>query len=236
MKNIIITGASSGIGRELALELAKENQVIGSYFHSEQEAKELQKIETIEMRKVDLRNSEEIETFVKQVAEEYQKIDVLINNAGISQIKLFTEITNEDWQEMLATNLSSVFYLTRDVAKWMVAEKNGCIINLSSIWGQTGGSCEVHYSIVKAGIDGLTKALAKELGPSNIRVNSIAPGLIDTEMISDFSKEEIKEIEAQIPLGKIGKPIDIAKTANWLIEDEYTTGQVISPNGGWVIT
>lgn len=196
MKNIIVTGASRGIGKELALELAKENRVIGTYFQSEKEAIELQKIENIEMKKVDLRSNEKIEKFVQEI----DKVDVLINNAGISQMKLFTEITNEDWQEMVATNLSSVFYLTRDVAKLMVTKKSGCIINISSIWGQTGGSCEVHYSMAKAGIDGMTKALAKELGPSNIRVNSIAPGIIETSMNGNLSEREKEEIKEQIPL------------------------------------
>lgn len=132
-------------------------------------------------------------------------------------------------------NLSSVFYLTRDVAKWMVAEKNGCVINLSSIWGQTGGSCEVHYSIVKAGIDGLTKALAKELGPSNIRVNSIAPGIIETRMNQNLSEQEKEEIRMEIPLERIGYPQDITKCVKWLMEDQYTTGQIIGINGGWYI-
>ena len=160
----------------------------------------------------------------------------LINNAGISIWGPFTDIKDEEIQEILNTKLYSVIAMTQETVKYMIQEKSGCIINISSIWGLVGASCEVVYSITKAGIDGLTKGLAKELGPSNIRINSIAPGSIDTDMISGCTKEEIKEIEAQIPLGKIGKPIDIAKTANWLIEDEYTTGQVISPNGGWVIT
>ena len=124
---------------------------------------------------------------------------------------------------------------SEEAIKYMIREKNGCIINMSSIWGIVGASCEVAYSITKAGIDGLTKALAKELGPSNIRVNSIAPGTIETEMNTQLSEEEIKEIENETPLGKIGKPKDIAKTIQWLIEDEFTTGQIISPNGGWVI-
>lgn len=231
MKTIIVTGASRGIGKELALELAKENRVIGTYFQSEKEAIELQKIENIEMKKVDLRSSEEIEKFVQEI----DKVDVLINNAGISQMKLFTEITNEDWQEMVATNLSSVFYLTRDVAKLMITKKSGCIINISSIWGQTGGSCEVHYSMAKAGIDGMTKALAKELGPSNIRVNSIAPGIIETSMNGNLSEREKEDIKEQIPLGRIGYPQDITKCVKWLIEDAYTTGQIIGINGGWYI-
>ena len=115
----------------------------------------------------------------------------------------------------------------------MIKNKNGCIINISSIWGVVGGSCEVHYSVSKAGLDGMTKALAKEVGPSNIRVNSIAPGIIDTDMNKEYSIKDIEDITAEIPLEKIGSPSNIAKCIEWLIEDEYTTGQVISINGGW---
>ena len=125
--------------------------------------------------------------------------------------------------------------MSQEVSKHMIHEKQVCIINMSSIWGMVGASCEVAYSVTKAGMDGLTKALAKELGPSNIRVNSIAPGAIETEMNSRLTKEEKAVLEMETPLGKLGKPIDIAKTINWLIEDEFTTGQIISPNGGWVI-
>ena len=117
----------------------------------------------------------------------------------------------------------------------MIHNKNGCIINISSVWGMVGASCEVHYSVSKAGIDAMTKSLAKELGPSNIRVNSIAPGIIKTDMISNLKEEEIKTIEQEIPLEKIGTPDNIVKCVNWLIDDEYTTGQIISINGGWVI-
>ena len=117
----------------------------------------------------------------------------------------------------------------------MINRKEGCIINISSIWGMVGSSCETIYSVTKAGIDGLTKSLAKELGPSNIRVNSIAPGIIDTEMNNCYTEEEIKEIKEEIPLERIGKKVDIAKCVKWLIDDDYTTGQVISINGGWII-
>ena len=136
---------------------------------------------------------------------------------------------------MINTNLNSVFYTTQEVVKNMIHNKNGCIINISSIWGIVGASCEVHYSVSKAGIDAMTKSLAKELGPSNIRVNSIAPGIIKTNMINNLSEEEIEEIRKEIPLQKIGKTENITKCIKWLIEDEYTTGQVISINGGWVI-
>ena len=136
---------------------------------------------------------------------------------------------------MINTNLNSVFYMSQEACHNMIHNKKGCIINISSIWGITGASCEVHYSVSKAGVDALTKALAKELGPSNIRVNSIAPGIINTEMNAHLSEEEKQNIEEEIPLEKIGKSIDIERCVEWLIKDEYTTGQVISINGGWNI-
>ena len=151
--------------------------------------------------------------------------------------KEFTQLkkTEEDWNNMINTNLNSVFYMSQEACHNMIHNKKGCIINISSIWGITGASCEVHYSVSKAGVDALTKALAKELGPSNIRVNSIAPGIINTEMNAHLSEEEKQNIEEEIPLEKIGKAIDIERCVEWLIKDEYTTGQVISINGGWNI-
>ena len=162
-------------------------------------------------------------------------IDVLINNAGISIYGMFTDLTDEELDNIMRTNLYSAIMMSQEAAKTMIHEKNGCIINISSIWGMVGSSCEVAYSVTKAGIDGLTKALSKELGPSNIRVNSVAPGMIDTEINSHLTEEDKLTITEETPLGKIGTPEDIAKTINWLIEDEFTTGQIISPNGGWVI-
>ena len=136
---------------------------------------------------------------------------------------------------MIDTNLKSAFYMSQEVIPSMINKKSGCIINISSIWGMVGASCETVYSISKAGMDALTKSLAKELGPSNIRVNSIAPGVIDTDMNSHIDKTIKKEIENETPLGKIGKPGDIYRCVKWLIEDEFTTGQIISVNGGYVI-
>ena len=153
---------------------------------------------------------------------------------GISQIKLFTDLTDEDINNMIDINLKSVFYVTQEGVKNMIQNKEGCIINMSSIRGITGGSCEVHYSTTKAGIIGMTKALAKELGPSNIRVNAIAPGLIMTDMNKELSKEEIKDVEAEIPLMKIGMPEDIADCVYMLIKNEYITGEVIKIDGGWI--
>ena len=240
-KIIIVTGASKGIGREIAKgQATKGNIVIANYNKSENEIKELkQELEKTNIKldifKADVSKREEASKIVKYAIEKYGKIDVLINNAGTSQIKEFTQITDEDWNNMLNTNLNSVFYMSQEVCKNMIHNKNGCIINISSIWGLTGASCEVHYSVSKAGVDALTKSLAKELGPSNIRVNSIAPGIIDTEMNKHLNKEEIEYIKEEIPLEKIGRTIDIERCIEWLINDEYTTGQVISINGGWNI-
>lgn len=240
-KIVIVTGASRGIGREIAKELSKkEYTVIANYNKSETQILELkEELEKenikIDIFKADISKREEAQELVDYTINKYGKIDVLINNAGISQIKEFTQITDDDWNKMINNNLNSVFYMTQDVCKNMIHNKSGCIINISSIWGIVGASCEVHYSVSKAGIDAMTKSLAKEMGPSNIRVNSIAPGIINTEMNRELSENEINNIKQEIPLEKIGKAKDIEKCIEWLIEDEYTTGQVISINGGWEI-
>ena len=240
-KVVIVTGASKGIGKEIAKGLAKKGyQVIANYNKSEKEILELKKeLEkeniNIETFKADVSKREEAKELVEYTMKKYKKIDILINNAGISQFKEFTQITDNDWENMINTNLNSVFYMTQEACKNMIHNKKGCIINISSIWGLVGSSCEVHYSVSKAGIDAMTKSLAKELGPSNIRVNSIAPGIIDTDMNKNLNEEEINQIKEEIPLEKIGKTQDIEKCIEWLIEDEYTTGQIISINGGWVI-
>ena len=240
METVIVTGGSRGIGAAIVKELAKDYNIVLNYNNSEEAAKQIQKKLkdkgiNIEIFKADVSKREEVKALVKFTLDKFNNIDALINNAGIAQSKLFVDITDEDWDKMMQVNLNSVFYSTQEVLENMIHNKKGCIINISSIWGLTGASCEVHYSVAKAGIDGMTKALAKELGPSNIRVNSIAPGIIATDMCSDYTEEEIQEINKEIPLGRFGEGIDIANCARWLIEDNYTTGQVISPNGGWVI-
>lgn len=234
---ILVTGASRGIGREIAKSLAeKGNKVIANYNKSENQAKSLQEEnENIDIYKADVSKRDEVKNMVEYAINKYGKIDVLINNAGIAESKLFTDVTDEDWQKIINNNLYSTFCVTQEVVHNMIHNKKGCIINISSIWGMVGASCETVYSVAKAGIDGMTKSLAKELGPSNIRVNSIAPGIIDTDMNKYLSKEETDNIIREIPLEKIGKTADISKCIQWLIDDEYTTGQVISINGGWVI-
>ena len=237
-KVILITGASRGIGREIAEKLAQKGyQVIANYNKSEEKAQELKKeYSNIDIYKADVSKRQEVQGMVKYIIDKYKKIDVLINNAGISISGLFTEATDEEWNKIINNNLYSVFCTTQEVLSNMIMRKKGCIINISSIWGLVGSSCETIYSVAKAGVDGMTKSLAKELGPSNIRVNSIAPGIIDTDMNANYTVEEIEEIKEEIPLERIGKKTDISKCVEWLIDDEYTTGQIISINGGWVIT
>ena len=241
-KIILITGASRGIGRDIAKTLAKNsnNMVIANYNKSEKEAIELKenlKNEGIDIDiiKADVSKRNEAKEMVQEVLNKYGKIDVLINNAGISQYKLFNDITDEEWDNIINTNLKSAFMVTQEAVRNMINNKEGCIINISSIWGIAGASMEVAYSTSKAGLIGLTKSLAKELGPSNIRVNAIAPGIINTGMNNRFSEDELQSIKDEIPLEKIGNTADITKCVKWLIEDSYTTGQVISINGGWDI-
>ena len=240
-KVVIVTGASRGIGRNIAYNLAVNGyRVIANYNNSEQEALKLkeqleEKGIEIDLFKANIAKRTEVVKLIEFAIEKYNRIDVLINNAGIAQEKLFTDITDEDFDKMMKINLYSAFYTTQETVKHMLREHEGCIINISSIYALTGGSCEVHYSMTKAGLDGMTKALARELGPSNIRVNSIAPGAIDTDMNSYLTDDDWKQIIEETPLKKIGYPIDITRCVKWLIEDEFTTGQVISPNGGMVI-
>ena len=241
-KIILVTGASRGIGREIAYTLAKDgNTVIANYNKSQDMANSLKEIANnenlnIDIYKADVSIRNEVKEMINYILTKYKKIDVLVNNAGIDQEKLFQDITDEDWNEIIKVNLYSVFCVSQEVIPTMIHNKNGCIINISSIYGINGGACATAYSATKAGIDGITKSLAKELGPSNIRVNSIAPGYIDTDMNKNFSDEIVNAIKEEIPLNKIGTPYAIAKCAKWLVEDDFTTGQVISVDGGWSIS
>ena len=241
MKIILVTGASRGIGRETAKLLAENgNKIIANYNKSEKEALELQKelkeknID-IDIFKADVSKREEVREMISFCLNKYGKIDVLINNAGIDQEKMLQDISDDEWKEIINNNLYSVFCTTQEVIGNMISNKSGCIINISSVYGISGGACASVYSMAKAGIIGFTKSIAKELGPSNIRVNAIAPGCINTDMNKFLSKEELEEIKLETPLNRIGEGIDIAKCINWLIEDEFTTGQVITIDGGWTL-
>lgn len=241
MKNIIVTGGSRGIGKCLAQNFAKAgHNVVLNYNKSKKEAEQIKKeLEEqgikIEIFKADVSKREDVNKLIKFAIKTMGGIDVLINNAGIAKLQMFQDVTEETWNEIMDTNLKSVYYTIQGVLPEMLQKKAGCIINISSMWGSTGASCEAVYSASKAGMDAITKSLAKELGPSNIRVNSIAPGVINTDMNSVLDEKIKEELKKETPLEKIGEPIDIYRCAKWLIEDEFTTGQVISVNGGYVI-
>lgn len=240
-KVVIVTGASRGIGADIAETLARKGYtVIANYNNSTECANDLKERLWkdniyIDIFKADVSKRDEAKQLVNFVIEKYHKIDVLINNAGIDQIKLFTEITDDDWESIIRNNLNSVFYMSQEVVKYMIHKKRGNIINMSSVWGVKGASCECSYSVSKAGVDAITKSLAKELGPSNIKVNSIAPGIIETEMNKFLSDKEKNDIKDEIPLQKIGNVKDVTRCVEWLIEDEYVTGQIILIDGGWSI-
>lgn len=239
--NIIVTGGSRGIGKCLVENLAREgHNVLLNYNKSEKQALKIQRDlqeegYLVEVFKADVSKRKDVKSMVDFAIEKFGNIDVLINNAGIAKLQMFQDVTDDDWEEIINTNLKSAFYMSQAVLPNMIYKKSGLIINISSIWGQVGASCETVYSISKAGLDAMTKSLAKELGPSNIRVNSIAPGVIDTEMNSMLDEHIKNEIRNETPLEKIGRPIDIYRCIKWLIEDEFTTGQIISVNGGYVI-
>ena len=245
MKTVIVTGGSRGIGKAIVYAFANAGyNVILNYNQSEQSAKnivdDLKDCKgVVEMFKADVSKREEVKAMIEYVNKEFGGIDVVVNNAGISHVGLFDEITEEEFRRVIDVNLMGVFNVTQSALKEsMLSKKDGVIINISSIWGISGASCEVAYSASKAGVIGLTKGLAKELAPSNITVNAIAPGAIATDMIyKEYSEEEIEAIEKDIPMGRLGTPIEIANLALYLASDNarYITGQVISPNGGMVI-
>ena len=241
MKTVVVTGGARGIGRAVACEFAGAGyNVVVNYKTSSKEAEnlkeELTKLgQNVEIYQADLTKKAEVDAMVKFVEDRFGKIDVLVNNAGISQIKPFADIEEDDWDNMINNNLKTVYLTTKAVLSNMLHYKSGSIINISSIWGITGASCEVHYSATKSAIIGMTKALAKELALSNISVNAVAPGMIDTDMNKELTEQDITEIENNIPLRRIGNPSEIAKTVKWLAEATYITGQTIRVDGGWII-
>lgn len=244
LKTAVVTGASRGIGASVAIALAKSGyNVILGYKQNKERAESLAKViisgygVSAEAVKCDVSNPKEAKELIDRAGKYYGSVDVLVNNAGISQQKLFTDITDEDWQEMIGTNLTGVFNTCREASKYMISQKSGAIVNISSMWGQVGASCEVHYSASKAGVIGLTKALSKELAPSNIRVNCVCPGVVMTDMMQDFSKETLQELCEETPLMRLGSPKNIADAVSFLCSDraDFITGQVLGVNGGFVI-
>ena len=235
---VLITGGSRGIGEACVRAFCqKGNRVVFLYHASHERAKALS-LETGAIAIcADVADAKLATAATKEAIERLGGIDVLVNNAGIAQIKLFSDITDEDWRQMIDTNLSGAFYTSREASRVMVSQHFGRIINIGSMWGKTGASCEVHYSASKAGLRGLTMALAKELGPSNITVNCIEPGVIDTEMNAALDASTRQELCDSTPLCRIGEAKEVADVVCFLASEgaSFITGQIIGVDGGFAI-
>ncbi len=236
-KVAIVTGSSRGIGAEIVKTLSKNGyNVVLNYNKSQNLAEDIaKKFSNVYTYKADVSDYEEVKNLVDFTINKFKRIDLLVNNAGIDLVKTITDTTTQDFDNIIKTNLYSAFYTSKEACKYMIKQKSGHIINISSIWGLIGASCEMAYSVSKAGLDAMTKSLAKELGLSNIRVNSIAPGIIDTEMNSFLSESEKIELYNEIPLKRMGTPLDIASCVIFLENNPYITGQILQVNGGWNI-
>lgn len=229
MKLAIITGGTGAIGAALTAEFARDHTVVFTYRENEAKASELAEKYGATPVKCDFAGPDA----PGALAPYTENCSLLINNAGISQIKLFGDTTDEDWRRMTEINLTSPALLTREVTRGMIRRHEGCVINISSVWGVYGASCEVAYSAAKAGLIGFTKALAKELGPSGIRVNCIAPGVIESPMNAHLSPDEMRELIDSTPLMRLGKPEDVAHAARFFEQNTFTTGQVLGIDGGF---
>ena len=238
MSTVLITGGSRGIGSAMVRAFYENGYSVAfTYNNSESEAMLLAEECKALAIKADNSVESEVVSAVRLAMDKLGKIDVLINNAAISSFSLFTDLSFEEWNKMFAVNVGGAFLYSREVLRDMIKRKSGKIINISSMWGITGASCEVHYSAAKSAIIGMTKALAKEVGPSGINVNCIAPGVIDTEMNKNLSADDLKLLEEETPLMRIGKPQEVASVALFLAggSGDFITGEVVNVNGGFLI-
>ena len=243
MSTVLVTGASRGIGAQCALTFAREGYDVAlNYCRSEEKALALvREIEALGVRacavQADVADSTQVKQMFDTVRAELGAIDVLVNNAGIAHVGLLTDMTDDEWRRVIDTDLSGTFYCCREALPDMIRAHSGVIVNIASMWGEVGASCEAAYSAAKAGVIGLTKALAKEVGPSGVRVNAVSPGVVMTEMMAGFSDEDVAALKEETPLIQLGMPEDIADAVIFLASEKarFITGQVLSVNGGMVI-
>ena len=235
---VLITGGSRGIGAAAARRFAAGgDKVVINYCRSQERAEALAAEIGGWAVEADVSDPEQVRNMVDNVLDKFCQLDILICNAGIAQQKLFGDLTDQDWRRMFAVNVDGMFYTIRAALPHFIHRKQGRILTLSSMWGQVGGSCEVAYSAAKAAVIGMTKALAKELGPSGITVNCVAPGVIDTEMNANLGPEDLAALAEETPMGVIGKPEDVAEALWYLASPgaKFVTGQVLAPNGGLIV-
>jgi 3-oxoacyl-[acyl-carrier protein] reductase len=241
-QTVLITGASRGIGAAVAQRFASVGMnVVIHYNQAHEAANEVARSCMIQGSKVltisaDIRSKEQISRMQEKLQKHDMLPHILVNNAGVSHYGLLSDVSEEQWEQVMSVNLKGTFLTTQIFMQSMIQQKYGRIINVSSIWGISGASCEVVYSTAKGGVNAFTKALAKELAPSNVTVNAVAPGAVDTAMLNNFANEEIAAIQNEIPAGRFALPDEIASLVYFLAlpESSYITGQIISPNGGWL--
>lgn len=238
MKNVLVIGGSRGIGAETVRQFAQAgDRVVFTFHRSELEADAVRQQTGATPVRCDIKHSDSVKIAVDKAVSVLGHIDVLVCNAAVADYSLITDIDESRWEEIIDTNLNGVFYCIKQVLPSMISRKSGCIITLGSMWGQVGASCEVAYSAAKAGVIGLTKALAKEVGPSGIRVNCVSPGMIDTDMNSSVDPEAVAAIEDETPLCRTGQPAEVASVIRYLASDDagFVTGQVVAVNGGLIV-
>lgn len=234
MSVVLVTGGTGAIGEAIVREFAKTEDVIFTYNGNEEKAESLKKELHCSAVKMNTADPDSVKAAVGYVLKEFGHTDVLVNNAGIAMIKPFLDTDYKDWRRIMDVDLDGCFNVTREVVPGMVSRKKGAVVNVSSVWGVQGASCEVAYSAAKAGVIGFTKALAKELGPSGITVNAVAPGVIDSPMNSShLSEEELLELCEETPLGRLGKPSEVAQAVRFLAENRFVTGQILGIDGGF---
>ena len=239
MKTVLVTGGTKGIGKAIALEFLKQGcEVVINYCNDEKSALATQEEFNMlgycpVLMRADVSDEAQVRSMFREFFSIYDKLDVLVNNAGISLIRVIQDTTLAEWNKIFAVNVNSAFLCSRAVVDRMIGNGGGCIINVSSIWGEVGASCEVAYSASKGALIAFTKALAKELAPSKVRVNCVSPGVIDTQMNGHLTGEEMEQLVGQIPIGRIGYPEDVAKACAYLSEADYVTGEVLSVGGGF---
>jgi len=240
---VLVTGGAKGIGADICRKLALKGYTVAiGYNTSKKEAEELKNDllamgTDAEIFRANISNSNEVKKMFSAIDNRFGSLYGLVNNSGIAEQALFTDITDDMWEKMIGVNLSGAFYCSREAIKRMLRNKEGKIVNITSMWGEVGASMEVHYSASKAGLIGMTKALAKEVGLSGITVNAVSPGVIKTDMISEFSYQDLEALKEDTPLNRIGEPIDVANAVAFLLSSnsDFITGQVLGVNGGFVI-